>query len=56
MLMVREFLDIFLEELLGLPPDKEVEFEIKVLLSTRPIFIPPCKITPANFKELKELL
>jgi hypothetical protein len=29
---VRDFLDVFLEELLGMPPDREVEFVIDPLL------------------------
>ena len=29
--VVREYLDVFPEELLGLPPDREIEFVIKLL-------------------------
>ena len=28
--VVKDFLDVFLEELLGLPPDREIEFGIDV--------------------------
>ena len=36
-LIVREFLDVFLEDLPGLPPIKEVEFGIEVMPGTSPI-------------------
>ena len=32
--VVREFLDIFLEELPGMPPDREIEFQIDVFPNT----------------------
>jgi len=38
--VVREFPDVFLDELPGLPPAREIEFEIEVMPGTRPIFIP----------------
>ncbi len=38
-----DFLDVFLEELPGLPPDREVEFAIEVMLGTTPISIAPYK-------------
>jgi hypothetical protein len=33
---VRDFPDVFLEELLGIPPDMEVEFVIDILHGTTP--------------------
>jgi hypothetical protein len=35
--VVREFLDVFPEELPGMPPDREVEFVIDLLPGTAPI-------------------
>ena len=35
--VVCEFLDVFPEELLGLPPDWNIEFKIELLLGTMPI-------------------
>ena len=35
-LVVREFLNVFPEELPGLPPAREIEFEIEVMPRTRP--------------------
>ena len=36
-LVVCEFLDVFLDELPGLPLDRDVEFKIELLLGTTPI-------------------
>ena len=35
--VVCEFLDVFLDELPGLPPDRDVEFKIELLSGTAPI-------------------
>jgi hypothetical protein len=35
--VVREFLDVFPEELPGMPPDRDVEFLIDLLPGTAPI-------------------
>lgn len=47
-LVVREFPDVFPEELPGLPPDREIEFNIDVLLGTQPISIPPYQMAPVE--------
>ena len=39
--VVCEFRDVFPEDLLGLPPDRELEFGIEVFPSSAPISIPP---------------
>ncbi|XP_068340300.1 uncharacterized protein [Pyrus communis] len=52
--IVKDFNDVFLEELLELPPEREVEFAIEVYLSTTPISIPPYRMTPSELKELKD--
>ena len=54
--IVREFLDIFLENLSGLPPDRELEFEIKLLPSSSLVSIPSYRMTPTKLKELKTQL
>ena len=54
--IVCEFFDVFPKELSGLPPDKELEFGIEVLLGSAPIFIPPYRMTPMELKELKTQL
>ena len=35
--IVKEFLEIFLEELIGLPPDRELKFTIDLILGSAPI-------------------
>ena len=54
--IVREFSDVFLEDLPGLPPDWELEFYIDLLLRTSPISISPYRMTPAELKKLKTQL
>ena len=53
-LLFVNFPDVFLEELPGLPPDKEIEFCIDVVPGTVPISLPPYRMAPAELKELKE--
>ena len=50
---MREFPDVFPEDLLGLPPDREVEFSIDLIPSTAPISKAPYRMAPAELKELK---
>ncbi|GAA0145698.1 hypothetical protein LIER_05834 [Lithospermum erythrorhizon] len=51
--VVRDYAEVFPEELPGLPPMREVEFSIKVLPSTAPISMTPYRMAPAELKELK---
>ena len=37
--VVREFPDVFLDDIAGLPPDKEMEFTIDLILGTRPFLV-----------------
>jgi hypothetical protein len=41
---VSKFLDVFLEELPGLPPDRKIEFVIELVPGTAPIFKRPYRI------------
>ena len=54
--VVREFPDVFPNDIAGLPPDREVEFTIDLILGTEPISIPPYKMAPAELRELKAQL
>ncbi|KAL5554707.1 hypothetical protein UlMin_042108 [Ulmus minor] len=54
--VVKEFVDVFPEELLGLPPDREVTFEIEVLPGIAPISKAPYRMAPAELKELQTQL
>ena len=51
--VVREFLNVFPEDLPGLPPDRELEFVIELLPGTAPISRAPCRMASAELKELK---
>ncbi|KAL6321014.1 hypothetical protein AAG906_011987 [Vitis piasezkii] len=51
--IVRDYPDVFLEGLPGLPPEREVEFTIDVAPGTTPISKAPYKMTPLELKELK---
>jgi hypothetical protein len=48
-----EFPDVFLEDLLGSPPDRDVEFTIELQLITAPISRRPYKMTPKELAKLK---
>jgi hypothetical protein len=54
--VVRDFPDVFLEELPGMPPDREVEFVIDLLPGTAPISKRPYKMSVEELKELKKQL
>ncbi|KAJ8773394.1 hypothetical protein K2173_028571 [Erythroxylum novogranatense] len=54
--VVREFSDVFPEELPGLPPPREIEFPVELLPGTTPISILSYRMAPAELKELKEQL
>ncbi|KAL5732481.1 hypothetical protein ACOSQ2_032173 [Xanthoceras sorbifolium] len=51
--VVREFLDVFPEDLPGLPLDREVEFQIELAHGTKPISNAPYRMPPSELKELK---
>jgi hypothetical protein len=52
--VVNEFLDVFLEELLGMPLDRDIEFVIELKPSTAPIYKTPFRMTTLELAELKE--
>jgi hypothetical protein len=54
--VVRDFPDVFLEELPGMPPDREVEFVFDLLPGTAPISKRPYKMSVEELKELKKQL
>ncbi|KAL0544422.1 hypothetical protein IC582_019537 [Cucumis melo] len=51
--VVRDYSDVFPEELPGLPPHKEIEFAIELEPGTVPISKAPNRMAPAKLKELK---
>ena len=51
--VVREFPDVFPDDIAGLPPEREVEFTIDLIPGTEPISIPHYRMAPAELRELK---
>ncbi|KAI6692069.1 hypothetical protein NL676_019779 [Syzygium grande] len=51
--VVREFSDVFPEELPGLPPEREIEFMIELAPGTEPISKAPYRMALSELKELK---
>ena len=45
--IVKEFLDVFPDDISGLPPDRAIEFVIELVLGIEPISIPPYRMAPA---------
>jgi len=54
--IVREFPDVFPEDLSGLPPDREIEFSIDLLPGSSPISKAPYRMAPVELRELKAQL
>jgi hypothetical protein len=51
--VVYEYPDVFLDELPGMPPDRDIEFAIELQLGTAPISKRPYRMPPAELAELK---
>jgi hypothetical protein len=51
--VVREFPDVFPNDLLGMPPKTVIEFKIELQPGTAPIAKAPYKMSPVEMKELK---
>nr|GEY03188.1 hypothetical protein [Tanacetum cinerariifolium] len=54
--IVLEFSDVFPDELLGIPPVREVEFNIELIPGSEPISKAPYRMAPIELKELKDQL
>ena len=54
--VVRDFPDVFPEELPGIPPDRDVEFVIDLIPGTAPISRRPYKMAPLELADLKKQL
>ena len=54
--IVNEFLDVFPDDLPGIPLEREIDFGIDLLPDTNPISIPPYRMDPVELKELEEKL
>ena len=53
---VSEFSDVFPDDLLSIPPKREIDFGIDLLPDTNPISITPYRMTSSELKEFKALL
>ncbi|RVW57618.1 Transposon Tf2-11 polyprotein [Vitis vinifera] len=51
--IVKEYPDVFPEDLPGLPPEREVEFTIDLVPGTGPMSKAPYRMAPVELKELK---
>ncbi|CAN6452104.1 unnamed protein product [Victoria cruziana] len=54
--VVNDFVDVFPDDLSGLPPEREVEFRIELIPGTSPISKAPYRMAPAELEELKKQL
>nr|GEZ29567.1 putative reverse transcriptase domain-containing protein [Tanacetum cinerariifolium] len=54
--VVKEFLDIFPEDLPGLPPVRQVEFQIDLIPGTTPVARAPYRLAPSEMQELSNQL
>jgi hypothetical protein len=52
--VVNEFPDVFLEELPGMPPDRDIEFMIELKPDTTPIYKTPYRMATPELAKLKE--
>jgi len=49
-------MDVFPDEILGLPPKREIEFAIDLIPGAGPVSISPYRMTPAELVKLKKQL
>ena len=49
---MKDFSDVFLEELPGIPPEREVDLSIEILPGTTPTSRAPYRMAPTELKEL----
>ncbi|GJX92071.1 putative reverse transcriptase domain-containing protein [Tanacetum coccineum] len=54
--IVRDFPDVFPEDFLGLPPTRQVGFQIDLILGAAPVARAPYRLAPSEMKELSEKL
>ncbi|GJQ96634.1 putative reverse transcriptase domain-containing protein [Tanacetum coccineum] len=54
--ILRDFPEVFLEDLLGLPPTRQVEFRIDLVPGAAPVARAPYRLAPSEIKELSEQL
>ncbi|GJV32842.1 putative reverse transcriptase domain-containing protein [Tanacetum coccineum] len=53
---IRDFLKVFPEDLPGLPPTQQVEFQIDLVLCATPVACAPYRLAPTELQELSTQL
>ncbi|GKG55024.1 hypothetical protein Tco_0563011, partial [Tanacetum coccineum] len=54
--IVQDFPEVFPEDLPGLPPTRQVEFQIDLVPGAAPVAWAPYRLAPSEMKELSEQL
>nr|GEZ69584.1 putative reverse transcriptase domain-containing protein [Tanacetum cinerariifolium] len=54
--IVKEFMEVFLEDLLGLPPVRQVEFQIELIIGATPVARAPYRLALSEMQELSDQL
>jgi len=54
--VISKFLDVFPDELPGIPPEREIDFAIDMIPGTQPISITLYRMAPGELNELKDQL
>ena len=54
--VVSEFPDVFLDDLPGMPPERDIEFSIDLLPGTAPIAKRPYRMAPIEYEEVKKTI
>ncbi|GKD10351.1 hypothetical protein Tco_1190036, partial [Tanacetum coccineum] len=54
--IVRDFPEVFLEDLPGIPPTRQVEFQIDLVPGAAPVARAPYRLAPSDMKELSDQL
>jgi len=54
--VVCEFLEVFPDEIPGVPPEREVEFSIDLISGTRPVSMTPYRMSVSELAGLKKQL
>ncbi|GKE15461.1 hypothetical protein Tco_1423038 [Tanacetum coccineum] len=55
-LIMRDFREVFLEDLLGLPPARQVEFQIDLVPGVAPITRSPYRLAPSEMQDSVQFL
>nr|GEY59795.1 hypothetical protein [Tanacetum cinerariifolium] len=54
--VICNFLEVFLDDLPGLPPPRQVEFKIELIPGAAPVACAPCRLAPSELKEFSDQL